>query len=1216
VRRDGRLTTDRDHAAAERDRRCPACGSDLPSSALDCPTCGEPILPSERKVVTVLFADLAGYTAMAETLDPEEVYGVVRPWMTDLRLVVEAHGGTVPQVMGDGFMAVFGVPTAHDDDAERGVHAALALVGQAERLARRRSEIRFPGLHVGVNTGEVIVAPSREASGFAVVGDPVNVAARLVGLAVAGQVLVGESTRSLTRHAVRYGPRTLQTAKGKKRPLPAFEARGVRATSGRQPTGLGSLAAARSPFVDRGAALRRLAAEASAVATSGRSRVVVIVDEPGLGKTRLADELRSRLPGWLYLHGACHPYGQRLPLAAIADAVATAIGLGPARWSAGARRKLRAFAAEATDASSDASVTSLTRHFETILGLHDAPAGGGEALRPGGLALDAGAAVEPVIRAIAAGRPTLVVLDDVQWADLDLLTLLGGVDHAPWSQSVLFLALARPEPEAWHRHLMTVHLGALPVTDARRVTESVLGGGVPAAVLRRLVARAAGNPLFLEESARMLVESRALVRGPRRWQVADPTAVERVPATLRLVVAARLDRLSRAAKRTLQDASVAGAVAWDALLVRMAVSGPGSTTEVSVHEALRELEDRDILRQRPTSRVPGAAELEFKHDVIRDVAYESLPRAERAARHRLIADWLRERVGDTAVAAIAHQYEQAWELARRAAGRPADHETASLAADYLRRWGDAVFAVQPRLAEALYVRGLAIADADPDAVDDDQLAWLLIGRAEGLGELGRHRDAIEVAQRALDLVASTSDTDTQGFALLALGRARSNLGEVAAARSLIERALVVFATTGNTLGAARGYHRLAESQRFDDFIGELRSYRRAYALYGRGRPERDLVAVDLAYLLTVAGGREARDWLARATRLVARSGDERGAASLRRAAAYDAWYRGDLDAAMRAARDARPQAAETGDRWVEVDTLLIEALVRSVAGPPAEAERLIRELLRIADSVGTRHLRALALAAGARPALRAGRPRQAARRTATARRILVELGVTMELAEVDMTTAAVQLDRGAWDDVLTVSASGEARAVTNGWRVLVPLGPLLRGRAYLGAGRLREARRELLRARRLAGPLQAVGLIATAEAALGQVAALAGATSAPEEPGRTPRRPGTMSTDRQTPARERPEVGPLTRREARAIEAETSGILALQAGEPASAAASFGRAVRAWHEQGLTIWQARAEGFRADALEAAGRRASARASRQRAEAILVALESPLRGTRV
>ncbi len=1168
------------------------------------------MLQSERKVVSVLFADLAGYTALAETLDPEEVFGVVRPWLTDLRLVVEGHGGTVPQVMGDGFMAVFGVPTAHDDDAERAVRAALAMVSLAGQLASRQAAVAFPGLHVGVNTGEVIVAPSRESSGFAIVGDTVNVASRLAGLAVAGQVIVGASTRALTRGSLRYGPRRLLAAKGKARPLTTFEARGIRAAAAGRPGYLGSPAGPTSPFVDRTAIVRRLISEAEAVEAEHRSRVLVVVDEPGLGKTRLADELSIRLPGWLHLYGACHPYGQRLPLAAVAQAIATFVGIRPGLSPSSARRRLRRVARDARAATPGSAMAGLERQLETILGLHEATAGGDRPGPPGGAALDPRATVEPVIRALAAGRPTIVVLDDVHWADPDLQLLLEAIDLVPWSERVLFIALSRPEPDAWRRRLATVRLGALGARDARIVIASALGGDVPPAVVSRLVARAAGNPLFLEESARMLVETHALVRGPTGWQVADPKAIERVPATLRLVIAARLDRLSTAAKATLQDASVAGSVTWDALLEAMASDGRGRAPG-SVRDSLAELEDRDILRRRSGSRVPAAVELAFKHDVIRDVAYESLPRSDRALRHRRIADWLQERVGEVAVAAIAHQYEQAWELGRLSSREGPDHDAARLASRSLRRWGDAVFALQPRLAEALYGRGLAIAVIDPAAVDGGELARLLIGRAEGLGELGRHREAIEAAERALDLVATTGQTDALGFALLALGRARSNLGEVSVARTLIERALVVFEATGPTVGTARAYHRLAEAQRFDDFSGELQSYRRAYGLYGRDRPERELVAVDLAYLLTVAGGREARDWLARATRLVARSGDERGVAALRRAAAYAAWYRGDLDGALGAALEARPSAAETGDRWVEVDSLLIEALVRTVADRPAQAERLIADLLRIADAAGARHLRALVLAAGARSAVRAGRPRQAMRRLATGRRILVELGVTMELAEIDLTTAAVHLDRGRWDRVFAAAASGEARAAANGWRALVPLGPLLRGRAHLGAGRLGEARRELRRARRLAASLGAIGLVATADAALAQVAALERGASPRHSVGTRRAMTTVDSLDRATSAI----VGPLTGREPRAIDHETSGIVALHGGDPAAAAVSFGRAVRAWDELGLTVWQARAERLRAEALRLTRRRAAAMASEQRAAAILVAIESPLRSPR-
>ena len=1129
--------------------------------------------------MTLLFADLAGYTSLAASLDPEEVYAVVRPWMTALRLVVEDHGGTVPQVMGDGFMAVFGVPTAHEDDADRAVRAALALARRAGELKARRTGVAFPGLHVGVNTGEVMVAGSREASGFAVVGDPVNVTARLADLATAGQVLVGDATRALTAHTIRYGPRRVLSARGKPEPVPTYEALGARAPGtavrrGRPSSG---------PFVDRVAVLRRLAAEAEAVRTSGRARVQVIVDEPGVGKTRLAEELRARLPGALVLFGACHPYGQRLPLAGLAEAVGEPLGIRPGMARERARQRVRRFV---RDELGDAAGSVMEAQLETVLGLHGAGAIGAT--------LDPRSAIRPVIRALARGRPAVVMLDDAHWADPDLLALLEDLHRAPWPEPVLFLALARPEPEDWYRGLPAIHLGALGPREARRILAGAVGGGLPPAVVRRLVERAAGNPLFLEESGRMLVESGALVRAGRAWAVADPSAIDRVPATLRLLIVARLDGLPPEEKRTLQEASIAGAVTWDGLVVRLADGSEAPGRASAVRAALRAFEGRDLLRRRPASQVRGAVELEFKHVVIRDVAYESLPRSERARRHRVAADWLRERIGEAAVAQLAHHYERAWELSRSPTQPTPDPAVAGLAAEYLRRWSDAVFAVQPRLAEAGYGRGLRIAEGEPDAVHPDVVAQLLIGRAESLAELGRHREAIDAAERARSLAAESGATETRGFALLALGRARSNLGDVVPARQLIEEALAFFESAGNTLGRARAFHRLAEACRFDDFTTEVRSYRRAYALYRRAgaRPEQAIVAEDLAYILTVVGGRAFGRWFDRARRLVGRTGDERGRAALLRAWAYAAWYRGDLDDALRAAREARLPAAEAGDRWIEVDTVLVEALVRSVAGPPAEADRLVRQLIGIADAVGARHLRALALIAGAPAALRSGRPRSALRRLSAARRTLAELGVAMEMAEVDLAEAAIHLDRGAWDRVAAPATAGERRARANGWRLLVPLGPLLRGRAHLGAGRLAAARRELRRAARLARSLDAVGPLATAEAALAEVSLLSdadtGAAAAPPA------------------GRSRPGAG-LTFREAIAIGHETQGLRAFHDGDPTAAVAAFGRAVRAWSELGRTAWQARAERFRAAALEAIGRTAAARAAQRRSASILSAL---------
>ncbi|MGZ6271311.1 MAG: ATP-binding protein [Candidatus Limnocylindrales bacterium] len=1147
----------------------------------------------ERKLVTVLFADLSGYTALAEALDPEDVYGAVRPWITGFRLIVEDHGGTVPQVMGDGFMAVFGVPAAHEDDAERAVRAALALVTHAAELDTASSGVRFPGLHIGVNSGEVIVVGSREASGFAVVGDAVNVSARLADLAAAGRVEVGEATRVLTARAVRYGPRRLLAAKGKRQPIASYEALAVRppgpSVRRNPPTS--------APFVDRVAALRRLAAEAHATAMAGRTRVRVIIDEPGVGKTRLAEELRQRLPGFTYLYGACHPYGQRLPLAALAQAIGAQIGIAPGAPQADARRKMRRFVHLAPVGRAR---PLLAGQLETVLGVPsgEASEGSTRAARPGGAAIDAPAAVRPVLRAITQGRPAIIVLDDVHWADPDLFALLERLQHEPWAEPILFLALARAEPVEWYRELPILHLGGLALRDARRIVAALAGPGLPGTVLERLVERAAGNPLFLEESARMLIESGVLARTAYGWRVTDAAAIERVPATLRLLVAARLDNLPPAAKRLLQLASVAGLFTWEALLERLSATSVEVGDAAALRGALDLLEERDLLRRRAISRIPETVELDFKHVVIRDVAYESLPRGERARCHRATADWLRERVTDgRAVAAIAHGYERAWELSRAASRPGQDPALAADAAEYLRRWADDVFAVQPRLAETLYERGLRIAVAAPDAVGAEVVAQLLVGRAESLSELGRQREAIEAAQTGRALAESSGATETRAFALLALGRARSDLGDVHAARALVTEALELFEASGNALGQARGQHRLAEANRFDDFPTQVRCYRRAYALYGRARarPEQAIVAEDLAYLLTLVGGREFARWFRRAERLAAGTGDERGRAAMGRAWAYAAWYRGDLDGALRAAREARPAAASAGDRWIEVDTILVEALVRSVAGPPTEAEAHVRELVRIARGVGARHLEAVALLAGVGPASRRGRPRRAWRRLRAARRTLGELGVTMELAEVDLAEAAVLLERGAWERVAEPATAGERRALANGWELLAPLGPLLRGRAHLGAGRLTAARRELLRARRSAASLDASGPLAVAEACLAQVAQLRQPAPAARPLIARADRPGRIA---------------LAAREAAAIDLETDGLRALQRGDAAAAAGAFGGAIRLWHELGLTVWQARAEGLRSSALELAGRASAARAARRRSTAILAAIGAP------
>ena len=352
----------------------------------------------ERKLVTLLFSDLTGYTALAASLDPEEVFSFIQPTMVELQRVVEDHGGTVPQVQGDGFMAIFGVPAAHEDDAERAVRAALAVRDRVRELNEGRSGLAIPEVHSGVNSGEVMVGPAPEASGIAVVGDVVNTASRLADLAPPGAVLVEEQSWRRTRHAIRYGPRRSYAAKGKPRPVAAYEARTPRTPfpAGRATPSLGA------EFVDREGPLERLSAELRAVRrtpSAGRDRQ----RGTGAGKTRLASEFTGRDPDVLSFGGErpptarawrCHPWPPP-----------SARSPGSDRPTA-ADRRIRALAKRV---ATGVDVRHVTRGLSMLLGAAIAPratiAGHRGRHRRG--ADGAGGAREE--------RTVVVVLDDLHW---------------------------------------------------------------------------------------------------------------------------------------------------------------------------------------------------------------------------------------------------------------------------------------------------------------------------------------------------------------------------------------------------------------------------------------------------------------------------------------------------------------------------------------------------------------------------------------------------------------------------------------------------------------------------------------------------------------------------------------------------------------------------------------------------------------------------------
>ena len=1102
----------------------------------------------------MLFADLSGFTALAESLDPEEVYGFLRPTMGALQGIVESYGGTVPLIQGDGFMAIFGVPVAHEDDAERAVRAALDVRDHIRVLNADRKGILLPEVHAGVNSGEVMVAPSDEPAGFAVIGDTVNTASRLADLATGGHILVDATTRARTREAIRYGARRLRTAKGKAEPLATFEALGPAPRAAPVPG---------RAFVDRTDMLALLGRELEQTERGGRARLLVVTGDPGIGKSRLARELGYSLPPQRFLVGRCEPFGQRRPLSAMAEAVAAALGLAPGTPTPAARHTIDRAARRI---GRGRHAAALAADLRALMAIDD---GAHRSDR------DAARAARLVLEDRARHGPIAVVLDDLQWADPSLIELLRDAHHDPWPAPVLILGLSRePLPG-----LPSTALPGLDPDSMRALAEILLGGDGSTDAAAVPVSRANGNALFLEEMVGMLVETGAIRRDRGSWHPADAGARSDVPATIRLLIAARLDTLPADQKELLQDASVCGTVTWDVLLARVSdVAGQRT--------ALRALVARGLLLKHQRSSIAGATEYEWKHALIRDVAYDALPRTERAERHAQIAAWLRatSRGGREPTASIAHHYECAWQLAASKTGPDPDPEVTRLAAEYLTRWAEQTFQWQARAAEPLFRRSLHVAAIAGPAVDPRIVARASLGLAEALIELGSHVESIQQATRARRLAERAGDGKLAARALLALGRSESDAGRYRRARTLLEDARRRSEAAGDLRGQGWALHRLSETWGWAGLERELDDLRSAYRLFARARDRfgRAVVANDLAYILSVEGGAEFHRWYEQARRLVEGEGDLRSRASLLRTWGYYCYSAGRFSEAIGVAEICRPLAAEAGDRYTESDALLIGALANAHAGDPAIAASLAREAADIGKELASIRIPALARFAIARAEVRQGRPDVGARALRQARDAIRGHGIHVMHGDLAETEAMFWLDRGQWE-----RAEPSARALSAALRA-EPLGlwaslpALIRGRGLLGAARPADAVTALDEAIGVADGADAGGVLALTKVYRTQAALLAGLRA-----GRIPS---------HTTAVAEAEVA--------AVAAETAGVAALLRDDVHTATEALDVAVERWQRFGSTSWLARALSLRAGALRRSGDRARAAASMGRARATM------------
>jgi len=682
---------------------CAACGAAVPEAARFCPTCAAPVGTgpdqSERKLATIVFADLVGSTALGGSQDPERTRAMLDRFYDAMAAEIETAGGTVEKFAGDAVMAVFGAPASLEDHAERALHGALAMLRRLHELFGETLALR-----IGVNTGEVVVGKPREGSSF-VTGDPVNVAARLEQSAEPGEVLVGERTVATARGAFEFGERRTIKAKGK---LEGVQCRRlVRGLSLMRPRGVGGL---RRAFVGRDEEMKVLERAYEEVEDRCEPQLVTILGDAGVGKTRIVREFWERLggrsPETVRRTGRCLSYGQGITYWPLAEVLKEHLGIFESDPPTVVLERL-----------GSREMLGLTLGLDVAHGLH--PLAARDRFQD--------AWVE-FLEEIVAERPTVVLIEDIHWGEEQLLALLERLVRDTRGP-LLLIATARPElleqRPGWGARLRatTLELEALSSEDAVRMLDELLGGTLPAGLREVVVQRAEGNPFFVEELLGTLIDRQLLEPQNGSWRLAELPSDFAVPDTVQAVVAARVDLLEPAEKQALQAASVIGRIFW---------AGPVYELVQMAEPDLRVLEERDFIRRRPGSSIAGDREYAIKHALTREVAYASLPRSRRARLHAAFARWL-ERTGegrDEDAPLLAHHYAEAT--------RPDDSDLAwageeselaqlrarSLA--WLRRAAELAigrFEIDDGLA--LLHRAL---DLEPDEADQAAL-WREVGRA-------------------------------------------------------------------------------------------------------------------------------------------------------------------------------------------------------------------------------------------------------------------------------------------------------------------------------------------------------------------------------------------------------------------------------------------------------------------------------------------------------
>lgn len=967
---------------------CPSCGEENPERFRLCGYCGTPLAAERttqaaRKLVTVVFCDLAGSTTLGEALDSESLRAVMKRYYDEMRSVLESHGGLVEKFIGDAVMAVFGLPVVREDDAARAVAAAAGMRTALVRLNDELEEgwgVRLVS-RMGVNTGEVVSGDPTSGE-HVVVGDAVNVAARLEQVAGPMEILIGPLTQRLVRDSIQAEAVEPLELKGKSERLPAYRLLGLARQEGARRKSV-------APLVGREDEVRRLRSELERAAAGVHFRLATVLGDAGVGKSRLLDALDDSLAeGGSVLRGRCLAYGRGITFwpvrealrqtAAISDEDTPEVALGKLKHVAGPEN---AGAVERVASAIGLSAARFPVH-EVFWG------------------------ARKVLEAIAAGRPLVLAFEDVHWAET---TFLEFVEHLAeeGEGAVLLVCLARPEflemRPGWGERTQGLRIVLEPLTEADvgRVVEQLLGdAGVDDAVRARVAAASEGNPLFVEQLLEMMIEEGLLRREGETWVAAGDLSTVSMPPSIHALLAARLESLGPEEREVIDAASVIGQV-FHRGAVRELVS---DAVRERVPALLEALEGKRLVKPVPTE-VASERTYRFGHILIRDAAYRGLLKRSRAVLHERFVAWA-DRVNRDADRAVEYEEILGYHLeqAQRCLVElgPLDEHGRALgirAAARLSSAGGRAFSRGDMPAAAnLLRRAVAL---QPDGAEDR--LRLVPDLAEALMAIGEFAWAETFLDEAIELAPAAGDRGLAASARLLRIRVRSHS---AAPEEWTEqlvadaaRGVPLLESSGDHVELARAFRMLAWAYgtacRYGD-AGEAASQAMEHATMG-GDDRQRLHAASQYAIAALYGPMPVPEAIDRCTEIVADAVEDRRTQGLVMSmlSGLRAMH-GDFDVARSLYGEARLMLSELGRSVAAASTSQQSCTVEMLAGDPAAAERELRRDFEVLAEMGERYFRSTAAGELARAVYAQGRYAEAEELTRLAEELAADDDLTSQ----------------------------------------------------------------------------------------------------------------------------------------------------------------------------------------------------------------------------